>query len=234
MAKHNDIHAELLSRITSGAWAPGGLIPHEAELAREFDCTRPTVARALGDLVKAGLIERRRRAGSRVVERSGREAVLSIPLVRAEIEASGRRYGYRRVLRAEAPVPADLRAGFGEGPALHVICLHSADDRPYQLEDRWINLRSVPRAAQEPFTEIGPNEWLVREVPFSRAEHGLSAAAATQAEAKLLGITAGEPVFVIERQTWLGAAPVTSARLIHPGAGFRLTTRDPGVARPAQ
>lgn len=228
MSKHQEIHAELLGRITSGLWAPGASIPHETDLAREFACSRPTVARALGDLVQAGLIERRRRAGSRVVERRAREALLSIPLVRAEITASGRAYGYRLLRREKAKPPAGL-AGMSAA-ALRVTCLHSADGRPYQLEDRWIDLATVPSAARADFDAVSPNEWLVDQVPFSRAEHQLSAAAASAGQAATLEIAPGDPVFVIDRVTWLGADPVTHARLIHPGAGFRLVTRDTGPA----
>ena len=229
-AKYAAIHAELLGRITSGVWPPGTAIPREAELAREFDCTRPTVARALSALVEAGLVERRRRAGSRVVERRAREAVLRIPLVREEIEATGRTYGYRRLARRRGAPPAALRPLLGEAPALHVTCVHTADGRPYQLEDRWISLATAPGAEAEPFLDRGPNEWLVRTVPFSQAEHSLAAAAASEAEAEALEIAPGAPVFVIERATWLGGAPITFARLTHPGEGFRLLTRDIGPA----
>ncbi len=231
MAKHNDIHAELLGRITSGLWPAGAAIPNEADLALEFGCTRPTVARALSDLVKAGLIERRRRAGSRVVERRAREILLTIPLVRTEIEAAGRGYGYH--LLGIERAPGSARTVIGPGEALHILCLHSADGEPYQLEDRWINLRTVPLAAAQDFAREGPNEWLVRTVPFTRAEHILSAAAAGPEEAERLGLATGAPVFVIERTTWLGEDPVTQVRLIHPGQGFRLFARDIGQTAPS-
>jgi GntR family histidine utilization transcriptional repressor len=230
VAKYQDIQAELIARITSGAWPPGSAIPHEAELARAFGTSRPTVARALSDLVKAGLVERRRRAGSRVAEARAREQVLTIPRVRAEIEASGAAYGYRLISRRRARPPAAVRAHLGEGPALHLVCLHSASGRPHQLEDRWISLAAVPEAAAQDFTASGPNDWLVATVPFTRAEHTLAAAAASPAEAAALDIAPGDPVFVIGRTTWLGSEPVTSVRLVHPGAGYRLVTRDAGPA----
>ena len=89
MAKHQEIQTELLRRVTRGEWPPGASIPHEAALAEEFGVTRPTIARALRGLVDSGLIERKRRAGSRVALRQSAEVVLRIPVVR-EVWAAGR------------------------------------------------------------------------------------------------------------------------------------------------
>ena len=51
----------------SGEWAPGHRIPFEHELATEYGCSRMTVNKALSQLARAGLIERRRRSGSFVL-----------------------------------------------------------------------------------------------------------------------------------------------------------------------
>lgn len=224
--KHRAIHAELLERITSGAWPPGSPIPREELLAREFEVTRPTVARAMADLVADGLVERRRRAGSRVVEHRPIESVLTIPRVRAEIEATGRAYGYRLIRREVLETPPGPFRRLFAGRGLHVVCLHSADGWPFQLEDRWIDLGTVPEADAEEFAIDGPNEWLLSRIPFSRAEQELSAEAVKSDEARLLELATGAPIFVITRRTWNGQSPVTQVRLVHPGAGFRLVARD--------
>ena len=44
------IRAEVLRRIRTRDWAPGGLIPSEEALAQEFGCARATVNRALQEL----------------------------------------------------------------------------------------------------------------------------------------------------------------------------------------
>lgn len=228
-AKHRAIHDELLGRIRSGAWPPGASIPHEVELAREFSVTRPTVARALGELVKEGLIERRRRAGSRVAERRAREAVLSIPLIRREIEDEGRAYAYRLIEREVLARPGPrIRTLIGPGAALRVKCLHLAEGAPWQFEDRLINLATLPEAEARDFRSRGPNEWLVSAIPFSRAKHALTAEGASAEEAAWLGIAPGAPVFVVTRRTWLEDVAVTNARLVHPGASYRLIASDRG------
>jgi GntR family histidine utilization transcriptional repressor len=229
MPKYQEIQQALLGRITSGDWPPGAPIPHEAALAEEFGVTRPTIGRALRGLVEGGLIERRRRAGSRVAIRQGDEAVLRIPVVRDEIEARGGRYAYlllgRRIAVPPPPVRAALALPAG-ARALQLRCLHFEDGRPFQLEDRWINLRVLPEATEQDFAAGSANEWLVRQVPYTQAEHVLRAAAAAPAEAEALQLDPGSPVFVVERTTWVGADAITHVRLLHPGDAFRITARD--------
>lgn len=68
------IRDEMARRIAERRWLPGALIPGEEALAREFGAARATVNRALQELARAGLIERRRRAGTRVARHPVREA----------------------------------------------------------------------------------------------------------------------------------------------------------------
>ncbi len=229
MRSYKDIHNVLLDRIKSGDWQPGMLLPGEAELAAEFGCTRVTVNRAMQALADAGLVERRRKAGTRVVQRQSRDTVLNIPIVRHEIAQRGGNYRYLLIDRSQAAPPDRVRAELGlngDAPALHVLSLHFADGRPYQLEDRWISTDAVPKAGEESFETISPNEWLLDEVPYTSAEHVFRAAQPSAEERRHLDLDNGEPVFVIERTTWLADTPVTHVRLVHPGDSFRLVTRD--------
>lgn len=229
MRSYKDIHNILLERIKDGEWEPGSLVPSEADLALEFGCTRVTVNRAMQALADSGLIERRRKAGTRVVQRMTRNAVFEIQLVRHEIEQRGGNYKYLLIDRREETPPQKVRAEMGlsgDAALLHVLSLHFADGAPYQIEDRWISLEAVPQARHEPFDAISPNEWLLREIPYTNAEHVFRAARPAPHESDYLNLGEGEPVFVIERTTWLSDAAVTHVRLVHPADSFRLVTRD--------
>jgi GntR family histidine utilization transcriptional repressor len=223
---YRDISGEIVRRIADRVWEPGALIPGEQALSAEFGCSRATVNRALQDLARAGVLERRRKAGTRVSLNPVREARFVIPLVRQEIEAKGAAYDYRLLGREAAKPGEELRARLGlerTARMLHVRCLHLADDAPYQYEDRWINLDAVPAAGKVSFETVSPNEWLVTNAPFSRAEFVFRAARADGEEAALLGLPAGEAVFVAERLTWLAEKPVTFVRMLHP-PGHRIVT----------
>ncbi len=222
-----DIRDEMARRIAERVWQPGALIPGETALAAEFGAARATVNRAVQELARSGLVERRRRAGTRVVPHPVREARFAIPLVRAEVEAIGAAYSYVLLSREAGPAPELVRARLGltaQEEMVHVRALHLADRAPYQYEDRWINLGAAPAARVESFDKIGPNEWLVANAPFSRAEFRFLAAAASAEEAALLQLEAGQPVFVGERLTWLGEKPITLVRMVHPPS-HRMVTR---------
>lgn len=221
-----DVKTQVLSRIHDGTWAPGATIPGEVELATEFGCARTTVNRALQELADEGIVDRRRKAGTRVKTSPTRQARFTIPLIRTEIEATGAAYRYALVDRQIAPCPPGLAAQLGietNSPMVHLSCMHYADALAFQYEDRWINLETVPEAKAEPFDVINPNEWLVSRVPFSDVELSFSATNASASVADFLSAPDGSALFTAERTTWLQARPVTFARMLfHPG--YRMTT----------
>ncbi|WP_367717564.1 GntR family transcriptional regulator [Nitratireductor sp. GISD-1A_MAKvit] len=218
-ASFRTIRDELSRRIAEGVWLPGSQIPGEEALAQEFGAARATVNRALQELARAGILERKRRAGTRVALHPVREVRFAIPRTRQEIESRGCDYGYRLLGSEERVAPQAVRARLGllsKSPMLHIRCLHLADGDPYQYEVRWINLKSVPEARRADFRTAGPNEWLTGHTPFSNAEFTFMAGAATVDEAAILDIREGDPVFIGERITWTRGDPITLAHLVHP------------------
>ena len=69
-AKARQVYLVLRDRIVSGAIGFGARLPTENDLALEHAVSRVTVRRALGELQREHLIERRRSAGTRVVYRA--------------------------------------------------------------------------------------------------------------------------------------------------------------------
>ncbi len=220
------VRAEVLRRIRSRQWPPGGLIPGEETLAQEFDVARATVNRALRDLAEAGVIERKKRAGTRVAELPVRRARLDIPVIRLDVEAKGLTHGFDLLtdeVRA-APVPVTSRLGLPEGASLHHLeTLHLAGGRPYVLEDRWLNPAVLPDPAPD-FAALSANEWLVTHVSLVSGDITFSAEPANPREAAVLGVAAGTALFIAERTTFGTLGPVTYVRLAHaPGHRVQMT-----------
>lgn len=207
------IQAEVLRRIHAREWPPGQIIPGEVELAREFGCARATVNRAMQALADVGLLERRRKAGTRVALHPVSKATVDIPVIRQEVEDRGETYGYRLLSRTTGN-----HAMFGSSPALHVVALHHANNAPFVVEDRWINLGVAPGAADQSFVEISANEWLLTHAPYTRGDIAFSSANATEPMAEQLGTNPGAAVFVVDRTTWDQDKAITTVRLCYaPG-----------------
>jgi GntR family histidine utilization transcriptional repressor len=219
------IRDDLRARIAAREWAPGGLIPGEQALAASYGVARATVNRALQGLAEAGLVERRRRAGTRVSAGAPRRAVLSIPILRAEVEALGKVHGFR-VLACEprippAPVLARMQP-LGDAPLVWVETLHLADGAPFALERRWLNLAAVPAPLPD-LAAVTVNEWLLATVPYATGEIAFAAVPAAVEEAAWLGCAPGAALFSVERETRTAAGPVTLVRLLH-APGYRMRT----------
>lgn len=222
-----DVKQSVLARIRDNTWGPDTRLPAEVELAEEFGCSRATVNRAMRELAEEGIIDRKRKTGTRVNAAPVRSAKFAIPLVRHEVETIGATYRYALVSRAIQPVPDWLRARLDlmpESRVLQLRCMHYADNAPFQFEDRWINIAAVPEVEKADFSRTGPNEWLLAQVPFTDVELSFTATAADAELAPFLSMSVGEPVFTAERATWLDGNPVTFARMSF-ARGYRMTTR---------
>jgi GntR family histidine utilization transcriptional repressor len=215
------VRAEVMRRIAEGEWRPGDLIPGEVELADEFGCARATVNRALQDLADSGLIERKRKAGTRVALNPVRKVTVEVPVIRQDVEARGSRYSFDLLGRREmTPSPA-IAAQYGlrdDAALVGLWTLHRADRAPFALEERWVNLAVAPEIANADLGSVSANEWLVRHMPLSRAEFSFSAGNASSSEARLLDCEPDAALFIVNRTTWAGDAPITAVRLAYaPG-----------------
>ena len=225
---HERILGDIEGRILSGEWPPGWRIPFEHELSAQYACSRMTVNKALTQLAKAGLIERRRKVGSFVMRPPSRSAVLAIPDIKAEVAALGEAYRFEvlsRRRRRGAPSDATRLEGAAGNPLLHLTCRHWAGARPFCLEDRLINLTATPEAADEPFVQVAPGAWLLARAPWTTAEHRIRACAADARQARLLAVSKGTACLAIERRTWRAEAAITYVQLTYPGEAHELVAR---------
>ena len=225
---HQRILSDIEGRILSGEWPPGHRVPFEYELTAAYGCSRMTVNKALTQLAKAGLIERRRKAGSVVTRPRSQSAVLQIHDIRTEVQELGLPYRFELTRRRKRKCNADDRERLGLRDAASVLelaCRHFAGSDPFCLEERIINLSAVPEAEHEAFKEDAPGAWLVKRVPWSTAEHTIRAMGADEEIAKALAVAKGTACLVIERRTWSGEEPITLARLTYEGGSYALTAR---------
>ena len=221
----NQIKRSLVSLIIGGRLKPRQRLPSDERLMAKIGCSRMTVYKAMKSLADEGLIVRYRRRGSFVVDAPVRNPVLAIHAIEDTVRKKGRKYDYRLLQRELAPADEDLAGCLTcdvGSPTLFIKSLHCADQQPVQLEDRWINLDTVPDAAEADFSFVAPSKWLLKYVQWSDARHVIYAVAADKAAADDLKIPLGHPCLILERLTRINNRSVTFARLKHPAEYLQL------------
>lgn len=207
------------NRIVSGEWPPGFRLPFEVDLAKSYNVSRMTVNKVLTRLATAGLIERRRKLGSFVVQPQAQSAILEIHDIETEVRSLKRPYKFKVLeSRVRKATDADITLFrlSRKTNAFEITCVHYAGETPFCFEYRLINLDVVPKAALVDFSGLPPGQWLRLQVPWSTAEHKIYAVAADDETSNVLQISNGSPCLVVQRRTWSDQGPVTYVRFTYP------------------
>jgi GntR family histidine utilization transcriptional repressor len=224
--RHAAIRREIEARILAGALRPGDRVPSEAELVAEHGVSRMTAGRALSDLVAAGLVVRRRKAGSFVAVPPAEEALLGIPDLRMTMGPGHAHAVLSRSVRVAGVADRARLGGVARGVrVLALLVRHMASGRAAALEDRLISLAAVPEAAAEFFAAIPPGSWLLDRVPWTEVEHRIRALPAEPAQAPLLDVAPGSACLVLDRLSRRNGEAVTAVRLTYPGDRHAFTGR---------
>ena len=224
-----EIQRDIEHKIMSGKWPPGHRVPSEHELVEQYGCARMTVNKALSSLAASGMIVRKRRSGSYVGAPRMDEPLLAIPDIKAEITAAGRHHSLRITHRDTRTITDALEAQHVGVPVgtrvLSLEVVHFADDTPFALEKRQISLSAAPDAEHETFDTVPPGTWLLDKIPWTEAEHSISAIPADEPIAKRLKISSGDACMAITRRTWKAGNLVTFVELLYPGDRYRFVVR---------
>ncbi len=187
-----------------------------------------TVNKAIQSLASEGLLQRRRAIGTVVAERAQERPVFEIWDTADIVRRAGGVYGYRLLESAivkDDQAKRDLLNVGRTTPLLWMRCLHLSGDTPFQLEERLVNIDAAPGVTAQPLESMAPGPWLLAHVPWTQAEHTISASEAGPDESKALAVSLNTACLVVERRTWNGDVPVTLARLWHPGGRHKLKGR---------
>ena len=169
-------------------------------------------------MAETGLLDRKRRAGTKVATNPVRKATIRITIIRQEIEDKNQVYSYTLIEKGKYLPPLDVKAQMGlkgNQKALRIEAVHYANNRPYVYEDRWINLSTVPKAEKIDFEIDNANEWLIQNVPLSRGDFSFYSMNANEKISKILGTPEGNALLVAKRMTCNGFDAITSVKLTY-------------------
>ncbi len=218
---HRQLESALRRLIHLGQVPPGATLPGELELAAELGMSRHTVRHSLGVLAAEGLVRRQRGrgGGTRVLDPATIDPVIERSLSSFyafawEVQARGadqRSFVLERKTIWSAT--SDLAARLGVGPDVSVeriVRLRTADGEPLVLETAYIASRLTECLDQLVLEQGSVYDALERlhGIRIHRARETIRPIALVRRAARLLGVTAGAPAFLVERHTFTEDGPI--------------------------
>lgn len=225
---YEQLHEDMLRKISTRQWKPGQRIPSEMELCEMYGVSRITVRKAIEDMVRSGHLTRHRGKGTfvqlGVIENklskfySFSEALKSKGLNEvAEVLAFD-------VVSADDTLTETLRLLAPNQLVFKVTRLRSVDEVPYGVETSFIPKELLPGLTEGLVAEKGLyNAMQSLGVTPDRAVETFQAVSMGGLEARLLQQDLQAPVMGIERLTFSGDIHVEYCRSIIRGDFFTYT-----------
>lgn len=211
----------ILRAIEEGRLGPNDRLPSEQELSLKLGISRMTIHRAFLDLVHQGLLFTRPGKGTFVQGRKVEQLLTDLQGFSADIHAQGRRISSRILEAAIQVATPELinRMELDRGDEVVLLDrIRLVDDEPVARERVYLPHRLVPGLLQHDL-ERGSLFQTLRNL-YGRgphhAEETLTVIRADREIAQLLEISPGDPIFYMERTTWLA-----DHRVIEYGLSWR-------------
>ncbi|WP_439520926.1 histidine utilization repressor [Hydrogenophaga sp.] len=220
------IKAHVLAQIHNGIWQEGDLIPGEEALAREFGVSRMTVNRAIRELSDEQTVERIQGSGTYVAQQKYQSTLVAIRNIADEIAARGHvhRSDLQKLEKVKAPEALARQFRVPPGQALfHSIVVHFENNKPIQVEDRYVNPAVAPDYMQQDFSCLTPNAYLMRVAPLQGVQFAIEARQPAADVRELLHMSREEPCLVLHRQTQSQGQVAAVATLWHPATRYQFT-----------
>lgn len=218
----------LEAAIASGALPPGGRLENEVSMSERLSLSRPTVRRAIQELVDKGLLVRRRGVGTQVVHGSVARQI-DLTSLYDDLKRSGRVPSTRVLDVTFARVGTDVTTQLGLDPTSRVLKIRRvrfADSVPIAVLENYLPDTFADITAGR-LAEAGLYQELhARGVTLRVARQRIGARRASVDEGLLLDIGRGAPVLTMDRTAYDadGAAVEYGRHCYRPDLyGFEMT-----------
>ncbi|MFZ8758772.1 GntR family transcriptional regulator [Microbacterium sp. HMH0099] len=201
------VSSRLEAAIRSGEIPPGGRLENEIAIGQRLGLSRPTVRRAIQELVDRGLLVRRRGIGTQVVQGQVTRQVELTSLF-DDLQNTQHTPGTTVLTHEVVPAPTNVASHLGvpEGSdVLHVRRLRTADGSPVAILENFFPAE-VTELTREELEQRGLYQVLrARGIAIRVANQRIGARRAHDDEGGLLEIDRDGPVLMMERTAFDGA-----------------------------
>ncbi|PSL36552.1 GntR family transcriptional regulator [Labedella gwakjiensis] len=204
------VSSRLEAAIHSGLIPSGARLENEIAIAARLGLSRPTVRRAIQELVDRGLLVRRRGIGTQVVQGQVTRPV-ELSSLFEDLTSTGHRPGTvilrHEVRAADETIANQLGVSVGED-IVHLRRQRTTDDVPVAVLENFLPGEFADITTAQLETSGLYQVLRARGVAIRIAKQKIGARRAQGDEAELLGIDKGHPVLTVERAAFDNAGRV--------------------------
>lgn len=198
---YHQLVSEIKTAITTGDLTAGTMLPNELDIAAQLHLSRPTVRKAMDELVRAGLLVRKRGVGTQVVSNEIRRP-LTLSSLYTDLALSGVIPSTKVLELNVVPAPRDIATELNlaeSADVYHILRLRLENNQPLAIMENWIpaNLGTINTTDLE---KQGLYDTLrALGVTFSLAHQTVGATIANEFQATTLDTNVGAPLVLMKR-----------------------------------
>ena len=223
---YEKVKNHILQKIAAAELRPTDRVPSEHELVRALKVSRMTANRALRELAADGVLVRIGGVGTFVAEAKSEGHLLAVSNIADEVRERGHAYHNRVLSHGKMAQSAGITSVMKlrkNAPIFHTRIVHLEDNKPIQLEDRYVNIKEAPNYANIDLQCSTPSQYLLANFPLKKVQHTVRALMPEADVRKLLTMNKGAPCLVLERLTWSQDLPISYAVLYHSADSYALS-----------
>ncbi len=202
---YKQVKDSIIRQLVNGDWRPGDKLPSEFELAARYGVSQGTVRKTLDELTAQNLLVRQQGRGTFVATHNPDRALFHFFHMIGD-DGSRQLPTSRVVACVKRPATAAEEDRLRLKPESKVICIERVRDmsgKPAIVEAIILSAKRFSGLAKVPMDELPNTLYELYEeeygVTIYQAEEYLSAVAADERDAKLLGVEPGHPLQQIDR-----------------------------------